>query len=104
MRWGMFFLLPFLFCFTCEAGTQEELKAIAEKYLDNPMILEDHGNHICVYVLNKEKTETVAIDIRSLDLKVCYYFFEKIDGVMAIVWKHSEIEKQEKAVRKNREV
>ena len=98
-------LLVFLLCYsTCKAGTNEELRAIAEKYFENPMVMEDHGDHACVYVLNKEKTDVVAIDVRSLDLKVCFYFFEKIDGVMTLVWTNSGIEEQNKKGKKKHQV
>ena len=95
-------LVIFLFYSTCKAGTIEELYAIAEKYMENPIEMEDHGDHICVYVLNTEKTDVIAIDIRTLDLKICLYFYEKIDGVMTLKWTNPGIEaEQKKAKQKN---
>jgi hypothetical protein len=92
----VFFLLIYA---TCKAGTIEELKVIAEKYFENPIVMEDHGDHICVFVLNMEKTEVVAVDVRSLDLKICFYFFEKVDGVMTLVWTNPGIIEMEKKAR-----
>jgi hypothetical protein len=83
-------------------GTPEELYAITEKYLENPMVIEDHGNHICVYILSMDKSKIIAIDVRTLDLKTCLYFFELVDGMFGCVWTNPEIEKQEKEALKNR--
>lgn len=85
-------------------GTPEELYAIAEKYLENPMVIKNHGDHACAYILNKEKTQVVATDVRTLDLQVCLYFFELKDGVMTLVWTNPVIEQEEKKLKEKNQV
>ena len=96
-------LLFFFLCYSpCKAGTQEELYNLAEKYFQNPIVKEDHGDHICVFVLSMDKKEVVAIDVRTLDLKICLYFFELIDGKMTLMWTNPGIEEmQRKEKEKN---
>lgn len=85
-------------------GTIEELYAIAEKYMENPIVLQDHGDHICVFVFNKEKTEIVAVDVRTPDLKVCLYFFELVDGEMKLVWTNPGIEEMQRKEKAKNQV
>jgi len=100
MKWGYFFLLPFLFYFTCQAGTQEEYDALASKYEGNSTFTENRGTYLAIFILD-ENGGLIAVEFRDYS-GFPLVFFEKVDEIIGCVWKNPEIEKQEMEVRKNR--